>query len=337
VSLDTRLKLSPTWFFTAQLGRSFTEELDGPRLSGSTYFAELAHESRHVEYFGHYLDFSPDFRSQLGYVKRVDVRQTEHRAKYRWRPESGPFVKFGPSLRTLFNWDRQGRLQDRELELSFDMDLHGKTALELSHSQAYELFEDRGFRKRATGISLSTEWFKWLSISTAYNWGTDVNFDPAPGLDPFLATAAEGELQLTLRPTPRFRFDQTFIYSSLRTNRRSIVPEVPSSSAVFNNPIWRWKVNYQFTRALSLRAIVDYEAVRPNTALVDLEDEKRFAADILLTYLLNPGTALHLGYTDNYENIDLMDTMPRSLRRVRSPFNSTGRQVFFKLSYLWRK
>jgi hypothetical protein len=151
-----------------------------------------------------------------------------------------------------------------------------------------------------------------------------------------LARATEAELQLTLRPTPRFRFDQAYIYSRLTTGNNPGLPGGASGANVFENPILRWKLNYQFTRALSLRAIVDYEAVLPNPSLVDLEKEKRFAADVLLTYLVNPGTAVHVGYTDNYENLYLPPTSGAGLRRVNSPFHSTGRQFFFKVSYLWR-
>src|SRR2546430_16825873 len=34
------------------------------------------------------------------------------------------------------------------------------------------------------------------------------------------------------------------------------------------------------------------------TSLADIEDKKRWSADVLLTYLVNPGTALQVGYTD---------------------------------------
>ncbi|MBI3667750.1 MAG: hypothetical protein HY236_16225 [Acidobacteria bacterium] len=54
-------------------------------------------------------------------------------------------------------------------------------------------------------------------------------------------------------------------------------------------------MNYQFTRALSLRAIVDYNGLLPNPSLVRYERAKGLTGDVLLTYLLNPGTALYIG------------------------------------------
>lgn len=111
--------------------------------------------------------------------------------------------------------------------------------------------------------------------------------------------------------------------------------ETPTSTTIFNNHISRSKVNYQFTRELSLRAILDYQAVLPNTDLVELEREKRLNTDFLLTYLLNPGTALHVGYTDGYENLRLDPTNSLFLRGG-APTTSVGRQFFVKMSYLLR-
>jgi len=63
-------------------------------------------------------------------------------------------------------------------------------------------------------------------------------------------------------------------------------------------------------------------------------------ADFLVTYLLNPGTALYVGYTDGRENLALdpptSAMTPPTLRRIGSPDTSTGRQFFVKLSYLFR-
>ena len=105
---------------------------------------------------------------------------------------------------------------------------------------------------------------------------------------------------------------------------------------IFSNTIERSTVNYQFTRALSLRAIIDYNAVLPNTGLVSLERTKRLTGDVLVTYLLNPGTAVYVGYTDRFENLIIDRTVPPSLRRTISPLNGVGRQLFVKASYLFR-
>ncbi len=224
------------------------------------------------------------FRSELGFIRRVDVRQTEHFAEYTWRPERSRILSIAPSAAALVNWDRRGRVQDW-----------------------------------ITGA--------WLGLNSVYMRANTVNYDPAPGLKPFAAGSIDSTVGFTLRPTPRFRFGQNYLYSRLSARR--------DSTALINNHIVRSKINYQFSRPLSLRAIVDYNAVLPDTSRLDLERAKRFTADILFTYLVNPGTAFYIGYSEAAENQELAPFGLPSVRRIARP-GSTGRQLFVKLSYLLR-
>src|SRR2546430_10055013 len=98
--------------------------------------------------------------------------------------------------------------------------------------------------------------------------------------------------------------------------------------------ILREKLNYQFSRALSLRTIVDYSAVDRDSTLSRVDLERRWAVDVLLTYLVNPGTALYVGYRDGYENLAILPGTPPTLARTDDPTTSIGRQVFVKMSYL---
>ena len=86
------------------------------------------------------------------------------------------------------------------------------------------------------------------------------------------------------------------------------------------------------------RAGLDAKLVLRDALTLDaaLERTKSLKADFLVTYLLNPGTALYIGYTDGYENLDIVGAEPRILRRTATATTSTGRQFFVKLSYLWR-
>jgi len=130
--------------------------------------------------------------------------------------------------------------------------------------------------------------------------------------------------------------DETYIYSGLRTGKKSGLTDVADGTAVFNNHLVRSKVNYQFSRRFSLRFILDYNSVLPNTSLARLEKEKRVGLDALFTYMVNPGTALYVGYTDLYENYRLNPLVSPALYRTADPTLNTGRQFFVKLSYLLR-
>jgi hypothetical protein len=201
---------------------------------------------------------------------------------------------------------------------------------------AFELFQNLGFRKFQNHGYLDTQWLKWLAISSAYSWGTGVNYYPATGLKPFLAESSVGSLGFTFRPAPRIRFDQTYLYSRLATRGGDVPDGFSGQPVIFNNHVLRSKVNYQFTRELSLRLILDYNAVLPNSSLVALSQSKRFAPDILFTYLLQPGTAVYVGYTDAYENSRLNPVLPPYLQPTSWPGISVGREFFVKISYLFR-
>ena len=168
-------------------------------------------------------------------------------------------------------------------------------------------------------------------MSALYRQGTNVNYFPASG-PAFLANATDAQFKLTLRPARQVLFEQIYTYS--RLGARRVAGSRPAG--IFNNHILRSKLNLQFTRRLSLRTILDYDAVLPNESLVALEREKRIRADVLATYLVNPSTALYAGYTDAYENVGLDPSASPALRRIGSPTTSTGRQIFVKLSYLFR-
>jgi hypothetical protein len=177
---------------------------------------------------------------------------------------------------------------------------------------------------------------KWLAFETSYMAGDDVNYYPDSGRDPFLGSMKRATAGFTLRPGPRLRIQETYLYSGLWTSRKSGLQDLPNGTSVFNNHILRSKVNYHFDRQASLRAIVDYNGVLPNDPLVSLEREKHVGLDLLFTYMVNPGTAVHVGYTDLYDNWRLDPTRSPELQRTQFPDLNTGRQAFVKLSYLFR-
>jgi len=314
---------------------SATRPTEGEALSGPGALLELARDGRHFGYVARYTDVSPGFRSELGFVKRVDIRQIEQEAQYRWRPRNSPLVKYGPTLTTVWNRDRAGRVQDWSVDGQFKIDLVRETKLEVGHARSFELFEEIGFRKQMTTVTFSTDWLKWLGASAVYQRGTDINFDPAPGLVPWLANAREADLELTVRPAARLIIGQTYIDNRLDARPGFSLPAGSPTANAFINRIARWKLNYQFTRRFSLRWILDYAAVRPNRTLVSLERERRLQGDVLLTYLVNPGTSVFVGYSDREENLAIESTSRYTLRRTNA-LGNTGRQVFVKVSYLLR-
>ena len=326
-SLDTRLRLNKTWSFTGQAIESFTRGRDAKHYSGAGYQASLARSGQHFSSTTSYADRAPNFRSDLGFIQRVDVRQFDQSFGYFFRPEKkSSLVGWGPSVSGGINYDRKGRLQDWYGGLNLGVYLKGPSGFTISHYKYYTLYLNQGLSTQRSDASYFTSALKWLDISSSLGFGTGVNFNPGPGLVPFTGRSVDATFSVTLRPTPRLRWDNLYYYNWLKSTR----------SSVFNNHISRSKLNYQFTRALSARFIVDYYGTLTNPELIYQNTYKRLFGDFLITYQLNSGTAIYIGYTNRFENVLLENSPIRRVLPASFPQTSTASQIFIKLNYLLR-
>src|SRR5690606_549725 len=146
---------------------------------------------------------------------------------------------------------------------------------------------------------------------------------------------------MTLTPTEQLRANLS--YNRTQVNRPS------DGSRVVLSHIPRARVEYQLSRALQLRLITEYvveeqDDLRDNSrserpivftdgsgghTLASAYREARMRADVLLTYLPNPGTVMYLGYGSTYQEPSEGLINRRSLQRTNNAF-------FLKLSYLFR-
>jgi len=114
---------------------------------------------------------------------------------------------------------------------------------------------------------------------------------------------------------------------------------------VLENQTLRTKINYQFTRALSARVIVQYDSTLVDPAETSLSRTKQVSSSALLTWLPHPGTAIYIGYNDQLANLDrtLCSRRPEgacdpayAILPRSSEYLQNGRQFFVKASYLLR-
>jgi hypothetical protein len=368
ISLDARLKFSKNWVVDAQAVHDWTRQdlnsgnfpcLWFPQTSngidskqGNSLWLDASYTGRHFVFSTNYNDFSPNFCTELGFVNRIDIRQNNGFGGYFWRPEKRKIIDFGPTASETVDWNHGGILQDWGAALGFQVDLTKQTTFSISRGEAYELFDAIGFRKHSTSILASTQPYKWISFSARYTQGIGENFFPAPGLLPFLGNTRRVNFGFTLRPSSRFRLDETLIYYRLGTRAGSTPPPSSPGHNIFNNYLNRAKLNYQFTKELSLRLILDYDGTIANPNLLDLQTNlgsfdggpiaptKQFTTDLLLTYLLHPGTAIYVGYNNGYTDLSLHPGAPPATSPFATaqgaPNNTTNRLFFVKVSYLLR-
>lgn len=92
----------------------------------------------------------------------------------------------------------------------------------------------------------------------------------------------------------------------------------------------------QFTRAVAVRAIIQYNQLAVDSKSTSLPPTRNLNYDVLFTFLRSPGTAIYVGANYNLADVDLsLDSTAAGSVRSRSLHN-TGWQVFTKASYLFR-
>jgi outer membrane receptor for ferrienterochelin and colicin len=152
------------------------------------------------------------------------------------------------------------------------------------------------------------------------------------GIAPMLASTGTGSATFTYRPIKPLKIDNTYLLERLRDRQ--------TGQAIFNNHILQSKWNLQFTRDLSLRAIMQYNATLPDPAYTSLQTTKQFNTDFLVTYLIHPGTALYVGYNSDLQNLDrglAVDPATGLINRSPMGYINDGRQFFVKISYLLQR
>jgi hypothetical protein len=355
--LDGHFKLGGRWAAAFQGVASYTRRPDGSRLGGPAYKGYLRHTGRHLYYDLEYDDRSPGFTADLGFLTenkvsrsylpgsrsltrpsmRTDMRSVSQYALYQFRPERKWLLSWGPSVLRGGMWDHAGARLDVFHDLGLMWEFPGYTRIEVYQTADRELLppkdyttlaENRVFSHKQNGVYFASQPLPQMKLGAGYTRGTGINFLPPAGQPPALANVTNVNLSITLRPLTPLRVDNSYLLERL-TDRAN-------GASVFNNHIIRSKWNWQFNRELSLRMILQYNAALTNPALTSLEASKKFNADFLFTYLVNPWTALYIGYNSNLQNVDLL-TSPTGTQLVRTPgFMNDARQFFVKFSYLLR-
>jgi len=335
--VDSRFKLNPNWIAKLQAATSSTRFLDGTTQAGPAYFASLRREGRQFIQTTEYADFSPGFRTEAGFVSRTDIRSVSHESQYRFRPEGNHLISWGPTVEAQGIWDHSGTRLDWQVEAGLDWEFNRQTTFGFSLTPGRErlrpqdfhgLGENRDYSRREHRFFFSSQYIPEVNLQAEYSFGKEINLAPVAGAFPEVADATEAELVLTLRPNSQLRNDNTYIFSRLIN--------AGSGASIFNNHIYRSKWNWQFNRELALRVILQYDTVLANQLLTSLGTRKNFNADFLVTYLLNPWTALYVGYNSNLRNVALVPLGFGRGLATSDDFLQDSRQFFVKFSYLFQ-
>jgi len=345
---------------------------NGNHYAGPAERLQLHRDSLHLTYDVQYNDISPGFVSVPGFINRVDIREVKQEVDYRFRPKHGWVVNWGPTLNTRHDFDHAGLRLDTDYSSALVIQGRGPTLINfLPYKETRERLRpqdfcfygycpspalpDQDYHEHASGASFQTGYFKKATILASYYWGDSINFvarpdatNPSPYNHPFVAHEDTSEVMLTLRPFQPLKIENTYLFDRLRAPEPAVLfarAESPGAgTAIFNDHILRSKWNWQFTPKLSARVILQYNALLAGTPGIGspytyLPTQRQFNADFLVTYLVHPGTAIYVGYNSDLQNLNVVPLTPTSpgyVTNVAHGYLNDSRQLFVKVSYLFR-
>ncbi len=330
-------KTLSTWF---QAVESSTRNTDGSYLAGPAFEFDLTRSGHSFYSIVHYTGRSDGFRTLSGFDPQPDIHTALYHTGYKFWPKKSKYIlDWGPDLNTYFIRDHEGNWINWGATPSFFIEMPRQTRITYAYAEEAETLRPRDFSVLTTNIDflrhtnqivVNTAPFRQLSFFVDYRWGRRVNYAPATGMPPYLARRNSIDLEMTLHPFNRLEIDNTYLLFRLGG--------VGTRAPAFNNHILRTKWNYQFTRALAARIILQYNGIIRNQQWTSLAPAKSLNADFLISYLVHPGTAVYVGYNSNLENYDraLLLASDGNLFRTRNTFINDSRQFFVKVSYLLR-
>ena len=311
VGIDSSFRLGDTHSLSFRAFGTQHRDRQGVDTTGYLLDAFLRKRGRNLSYgFGSYA-LSPDFQTDIGFVRRTDLRRTSGNVSYRWWPETW-LISWGPELRYGRNYDFNGVLVDDERQIGVDFSFANNLGFRTEVSRDVERFGGLNFiktRYRSFGrVNTSRLW----GFGLGYNFGDQILYDSP---NPYLGRHHGLFSHINLRLLPRLKSDIS-INTSRFTDTRNHADEV-----VFDVKIVRALTTYQFTERVVFRNITEYNTF-----------DKTVGLNFLLTYRVNSGTAFYIGYDDRYQQGDRINE-----EIFPTPeFRRTNRAFFTKFQYLFR-
>ncbi len=366
LGVDGRFQFNQRYTATVQAAGSRTAHGSPEAVHGGLFAAQVARSGRNLQFEFGASDISDDFEAGSGFIRRTGVAQARSRASYNFRGRPGDLIeRWGPSFEAEGLWTHDDfrsrqRPQEASVRLGGSVSFRGNITVFGNYTRSYYRFGADDYsglvftspdgRRRFfhpdqslfQGLGSGTVFF-WISSfdrvrgnlrltmseSPLFDFVTDTPVDIADswsadaGLDLFPTTNLSAELGV--RHTSLFRKRDGSLYS------RATIP--------------RARAQYQFSRALYLRAIVEYGSQERGALLTPTggrqvsycsadscfrllgSGSNDFSFETLLSYEPTPGTVFFMGYTRRMEDMEAF-----RFRDVRPEAEG----LFVKLSYRFR-
>ncbi len=284
----------------------YTVALDGETYNGHAAHVSVERDARLWNFDISLEAYSPTFRADNGFIIRNDYRLVDAWTGLFFRPNGQYVTRVTPSVAIGRLWNYRGERKDEWLRLMMDLSLTGQTYMGYNFLVSQKKFRGVWF----DDIRMLTFWLENSALH-AFRWGVNVSYgntiarteDPLPVMGRSTSVNFNAAItpleQLTIRPS----------YTYLKLLNRD------TREKLHEGFVTRTHINYQFTRELFVRLVVQYN-----------DFSEALSVEPLLTYKINPFTVFYIGSSMGYD---------WEFGDARNPYD-THRQFFLKLQYLFR-
>ena len=318
-ALDGNFRLGRTQGVGFKLAQTDHRDLDGVHRQGQMVDLSYRLNSRHWNSFVALYTLSPDFRHDIGFVRRVDTKRLYSRLGYNFWPESW-ILNWGPSIQYGRNHNFANDLDDEDVRLGFNARFARNISFNADVREEMERYRGIRFHKRAVSVGGEVNTNRMLVFGGYYRQGDEVKYQE----NPYLGKGGSGSFFAAVRPVSRFQ-------SELNLSVSDFIDLRNGADTIFDVKILRNLSTYQFTDRFLLRNIAEYNTF-----------DRTFGMNWLLTYRVNAGTAFYVGYDDHYQQADRLygdidgDGFEDQLFPSLTMMQQTNRAIFTKVQYLFR-
>ena len=351
LSGDVRYVFARLYFFETQYARAWNGVPDSSSTGGALWKVELDRTGRSFGFNYSIEGIEEDFRAAAGFVRRTGIVSAHAFNRFSFYGRPGAFLETArlflrPSR--LWNYSEFGRKDAIEGSNGGNVSatLRGGWEVEVEIDNAFFHPDPDDYANLGVGaeprpyvpLSNITGNVFGFSVRTPTFRRFDASIEVGTGDGPIYEEGAEGNgfdagLDVSLRPTSQIRLTATTAFIEIRRSR--------DDSEFARSLISRIKAEYQATRHLFLRGILEYAAERRAALVdartgqplvrfgqpVDAERDNGIRLDALISYEPTPGTVAYIGYGSSYTEISPFE---RRFRRANDGF-------FVKLAYQFRR
>lgn len=332
-SIDAQIRLGQTLSIEAQLAGSQTNEpnnpdlldtdgatfdggnhtvdLDGESFSGYALYSSFERSARHWSFDFDYWRTSPTFRADNGFVTGNDNQRVSFYQGYTFYTDNISFIdRISPRMQVARIWNIAGVQKDEWAGGGVSLRMKRQTNFNVDFFASNELYRGIEF----TGLSnlevgVNSNFSEVMQAGLYLNGGRSIARNLST---PEVGKSLNINANATLRPTQRLVVQPSISYSRLSSR--------VTDEEFFSGYILRMRTNYQFTRQLFARVIVQYN-----------DFSERFEVDPLVTYKINAFSALYVGSTHDFNSYERLNNPSAQF------FRQSNRQLFLKLQYLFRR